>query len=198
MRSFFESMTPWPRNDGALHVYALPDDAVADRLEELSTRLDGVAGLPRMPRTWLHLTVRQLSQFDDLGQAELTRLCDELGLALSGLARFELTMGAPTAHETTVNCEVEPSQPWDALVGAVRSAATSFAGDPLHPDPYGPHVTLAYATGEVDDREVRERLADAPAVGQVPIRQVHLVSVTVRPEIGTFDWTELANWELRG
>lgn len=197
MQSFFDTMPAWARNDGSLHVYALPDESVADRLESLSERLDGVAGLPRMPRAWLHFTVSRLAQFDDLGQANLTRLATAVGEGLSQQRAFDLRVGAPSVSGGSVGCVGEPSAQWDALVASVRSAAAAtFPDSPLPPGPHAPHVSLAYATGDVDAAAVASRLAGAPELGVVPIRGIHVVSVTVRPELGTFDWTELANWEF--
>ena len=46
MRSFFDYMPPWVRNEGSLHVYALPDDRARDRLVAESLRLDRIGGLP--------------------------------------------------------------------------------------------------------------------------------------------------------
>ena len=198
MHSFFDAMTPWSHNDGSLHVYALPDDDVTLRLEEQSLLLDGIGSLPRMPLPWLHFTIARLPQHDDLGQAELSRLCDLIGAALEGLPAFELQVGAPRADATAVGCVGEPSAQWDDLVAAVRGAASSFSDEALPPAPHAAHVSLGYATGDVDDAEVAARLAGAEPLGAVPVRRVHLVSVTVRPELGSFDWTELANWDLEG
>jgi len=198
MHSFFDAMAPWPHNDGALHVYALPDDDTADRLEDASFRLEGLWSLPRMPRAWLHLTVTRLAQFDDLGQAELTRLCDAIGASLVGLPAFALELGDAQVAPTAVTCTGAPSTGWDGLVAAVRGAAAAFSDAPLPPAPHAPHVSLAYATGPVDGSAVEARLAGSRPIGIVPVSRVHLVSVTVRPEVGTFDWTELANWDLEG
>ncbi|GAA4908011.1 hypothetical protein GCM10025789_29420 [Tessaracoccus lubricantis] len=195
MRSFFEQMTPWTRNDGSLHVYALPADDVRDRLDQAAARLDGVPNLPVMPAAWRHFTVRRLAQFDDLKHADLSRLAQHLTDELDGVKAFELNLGAPQAQPVAVEC-IAPSTPeWVALVDAVARAAEAFGGEVLGA-PYGPHVSLAYATGDVDEAELIRRLADAPEVGPAVIGSVHLVSVTVRPELGWFDWVELANWTL--
>ncbi|MHA6524376.1 2'-5' RNA ligase family protein [Tessaracoccus sp. G1721] len=196
MQSFFDSMTPWDHNDGSLHVYVLPDDDVADRIEKLQARIDGVTGLPPMPRAWLHFTVNRLAQFDDLSMAELTRLAESLTAELAGVAAFDLEVGAPQVHNVAVECVAEATPGWDALVDAVRRAALATFGGTMPDRPYAPHVSLAYATAEVSDDELRERLDGAPAVGRVRVGKVHLVSVTVRPEVGTFDFVELANWSL--
>ena len=196
MRSFFDYMPPWVRNEGSLHVYALPDDRARDRLAEESLRLDGVVGLPRMPEPWLHLTVSRLSQFDDLSHAELTRLAEALGREGEGLGAFDVALGAPAAGAHTVGCSAPSSPQWEALVSGVRRAASDTFGGELPPPPHAPHASLAYATGDVDDTLVASRLVGAAEIGLVRIDRVHLVSVTVRPDLGTFDWIELANVDL--
>ena len=151
MRSFFDYMPPWVRNEGSLHVYALPDDRARDRLAEESLRLDGIVGLPRMPEPWLHLTVSRLSQFDDLSHAELTRLAEALGREVEGLGAFDVALGAPAAGAHTVGCSAPSSPQWEALVSGVRRAASDTFGGELPPPPHAPHASLAYATGDVDD-----------------------------------------------
>ena len=196
MRSFFDYMPPWVRNEGSLHVYALPDDRARDRLAEESLRLDGIVGLPRMPEPWLHLTVSRLSQFDDLSHAELTRLAEALGREVEGLGAFDVALGAPAAGAHTVGCSAPPSPQREALGSGVRRAASDTLGGELPPPPHAPHASLAYATGDVDDTLVASRLVGAAEIGLVRIDRVHLVSVTVRPDLGTFDWIELANVDL--
>jgi len=196
MQSFFDSMTPWDHNDGSLHVYVLPDEGVADRIEQLQARIDGVPGLPLMPRAWLHFTVNRLAQFDDLSMAELTRLAEALTAELAGVAAFDLAVGAPQVHDVAVECVAEATPGWDALVDGVRRAALATFGGTMPDRPYAPHVTLAYATGDVSDEGLRARLDGAQALGRVHVGKAHLVSVTVRPEVGTFDFVELANWTL--
>ncbi|MBB1515523.1 2'-5' RNA ligase family protein [Tessaracoccus sp. MC1679] len=196
MQSFFASMTPWDQPDGSLHVYVLPDDEAADRLEDLQSRLAGVPNLPVMPRAWLHFTVNRLAQFDDLSMAELTRLGDALTVELAGVPAFDLEVGAPEVHDVAVECVAGSTSGWESLVDAVRRAALATFGGTMPDRPYAPHVTLAYATGEVSDDEVRGRLTGAAPVGRMRVATAHLLSVTVRPELGWFDFIELANWSL--
>ena len=141
------------------------------------------------------LELAQLSRADK--DHALRALADAIDARLSAIGAFDLRVGAPRATDNAVDCTAEPSPEWDALVAAVRGAAVeAFPEDELPAGPHAPHVALAYAVGEVPDAELEARLADAPEVGTVPIRGLHLVSVTMRPEVGTFDWTELANWEF--
>ena len=199
MRSFFDAMTPWPRKEGALHVYALPDDDTRDTLAAISERLDGIEGLPRMPLPWLHLTITRYGQFDGIGSMPLQDLAEAIDQELVGVGPFDIELGAPTVSGNTVTCEAPSVPEWERLVSGVRRAVSVLGDDEeLPPAPHGPHVTLAYANGDVDDALVTGRLADAPAVGTLRIDRVFLVSVTVRPELGSFDWMELANWSLKG
>ncbi|GAB3820386.1 hypothetical protein GCM10028820_26190 [Tessaracoccus terricola] len=199
MRNFFEQMEPWARNDGSLHLYVLPDEEVGERLAEVQSLFEDVPGLPAMPRPYLHLTLQRLAQFDDeLKQAELSRLGATLTEALARVAPFDLTLGAPAVEETAVVSTAAASAEWDALHAAVVSGVTAVLTDELPSAPHAPHVTLAYAIGDVPDADASARLAAIGPVGTLRVSEVHLVSVTIRPEVGIFDFTHLANWSLAG
>lgn len=73
MRSFFEAMAPWPRQEGSLHLYVLPDDGARQRCIAAQEALGVIDHLPTMPPAFLHLTLQRLRQFDDLSQAEPPR-----------------------------------------------------------------------------------------------------------------------------
>lgn len=196
MRNFFDSTAPWERNDGSLHLYVVPDTALGDRLVEAQARLQGIPDLPTLPRPWLHFTINRLAQFDDIGQRELSRLADALTQRLVDVPAFDLELGEPVVQDTAVEVVAAPTPGWDLLVTAVRDAALDTFGGTMPDSPHAPHVSLAYATGPVDDGWVREKLAGLRPLGRFQVGAVHLVSVTVRPELGVFDFVELANWPL--
>ncbi|HMR50619.1 MAG TPA: hypothetical protein PKE40_14060 [Arachnia sp.] len=197
MRSFFDAMAPWPQQEGSLHLYVLPDDAARERLRTAQEALAGIAHLPLMPPAYLHFTVQRLTQFDDLPQAELSRVAGHLTTRIDELGRFALHLGAPARHETAIEITAAPSGEWDALVAAVRRGLVdAFPGDDLLPPPHAPHLSLAYATGPASDDAVERALEQVSPIGEVIVDGVQLVSVTVRPELGIFDFTELAGWEL--
>jgi len=197
MRSFFEAMAPWPQNEGSLHLYVLPDEATRERLRTAQEALAGIDHLPLMPPAYLHFTLQRLSQFDDLPQAELSRLAEHLTTQIDGLGRFAMHLGGPTLHETAIEITAAPSDEWDALVAAVRRGlGNAFPDDGLLPPPHAPHLSLAYATGPASDELVTEALIGLAPIGEVVVDGLQLVSVTVRPELGIFDFTELAGWPL--
>ena len=199
MESFFDIMQPWPRNHGALHLYVLPSGSALERLAAAQALLEGIDGLPLQPEPYLHLTLQRMTQFDeDLTQRDLTRLGDALAESLVGQAAFSVELGRPEVVGTGVTCEGETPPGWSSLSAAVRAGIVAALGEepPLPPPPHGPHVSLSYATGSVSDDEVTARLAAAEPIGQLDVEEVHLVSVTVRPEIGIFDFTNFASWPL--
>ncbi len=197
MKSFFENMEPWRKPEGSLHLYVLPNEEETDRLIEAQAALTGIDDLPLMPASYLHCTVQRLAQFDeDITQAQYTRLGDALADLCSGLSPFELALGAPQADDVAVGCWGNPSDDWDHLVHGCRETVAESWGGEAPASPAAPHVSLAYAKGPVDDDVVATRLAESEQLGTVYVGTLHLVSVTVRPERGTFDFTELANWDL--
>lgn len=199
MQSYFDQMVPWARNDGALHLYVLPSPEEIDGYAGVRERLADLDGLPLMPESYLHLTLQKLAHFDDeLTQPQLSRLGASLTEALGSVPAFDVALTAPAVGATGVVCEGVTSSAWDALVSATRAGVVAALGkDPELPaPPHGPHLTLSYATGTVDDVAATSRLAAAAVAQTIRVDTVHLVSVTVRPEQGIFDFTHLANWDL--
>lgn len=197
MESFFERMEPWRKPEGALHLYALPDDDETERFMAAGRALLDVEHLPLMPEAYLHATVQRLPQFDDeVSQADLTSLGAALGRLCAELPAFDLYFDRPVADEVAVVCGASASAEWDALVAGCREVVADTWGVAPPAAPAGPHVSLAYATGAVSRELVGQRLAEADPIGTVRVDALHLVSVTVRPERGTFDFTSLANWDL--
>lgn len=199
MQSYFAQMEPWSHNDGALHLYVLPSEEEVDRVAPTMERWVDVEGLPPMPLPYLHLTLQKLAHFDDeLTQPQLSRLGISLSEVLGAVPAFDVDLAAPRVADTSITCEGASSPAWNDLVTAVRAGVVAALGDEpaLPAPPHGPHLTLSYATAEVDDAVVEARL-DGVAVPQtVRVDTVHLVSVTVRPERGIFDFTHLASWDL--
>lgn len=197
MKSFFATMEPWRKAEGSLHLYALPDQEERARLVVAQEALNGIEGLPLMPASYLHCTVQRLAQFDeDVTQAHYTQLGEALAVMCAALKPFDLDFGAPLATELSVGCWTARSGAWDRLLqGCRETVASTWGGDTPAP-PTAPHLSLAYAKSPVDDAVVAARLANVPPIGTLHVGTLHLVSVTVRPERGTFDFTELANWDL--
>ena len=199
MENFFARMEPWRKREGALHLYVLPSDDDVERFTAAREALSDIEHLPLMPEPYLHCTVQRLAQFDDeVTQPDLTRLGTILDETCSTLPAFTLELGPARAGEVAVESWAAPSPDWDVLVEASRSSVTQAWDTPPPAAPAGPHLSLAYATDPVPHDLVDARLAALGPLGTLRVDTLHLVSVTVRPERGTFDFTSLANWELTG
>lgn len=197
MESFFEAMTRWRKPEGALHLYVLPNEEALDRFVDIGEVLAGIEHLPLMPASYLHGTVTRLGHHDeDITQARYTLLGDALQSFCSDLGPFTLTFGPPGIHGNAVVCTASPSREWNELVAGCRRTVSQSWGGELPAPPAVPHLSLAYAKGNVDDAQVSARLADVAPLGEMRVATLHLVSVTARAERGTFDFTELANWDL--
>lgn len=198
MHNFFEYMKSWKRNDGALHLYVLPEpEELLDRLVDAQESLAGIPQLPPMPRSWLHATVQRMPKFDDeVTQVELTEFGRVMTDELAGVPGFTLPLGPPIARQASVECSATSTEAWDELLSAVRRSVRAVWAEALPDRPYGPHVSLSYAVANVPDEEITARLAGMRPLGDMKVSQVHLVSVTARPELGVFDFTSLASWDL--
>ncbi|MGV8846210.1 2'-5' RNA ligase family protein [Tessaracoccus sp.] len=197
MDSFFERMEPWRKAEGSLHLYVLPSDDEAERFASAQAAIAGIEHLPLMPEAYLHCTVQRLPQFDDeVTQADYTELGDALGALCSELAAFDLRFLQPQADAFGVTCQAQASPAWDALVNGCRMVITDTWGMEPPAPPASPHLSLAYATGAVADGVIESRVENVAPMGSMSVSRLHLVSVTVRPARGTFDFTSLANWDL--
>ena len=197
MESFFARMEQWRKPEGSLHLYVLPDEDEAQRFAAAQVAIAGIEHLPLMPEAYLHCTVRRLAQFDDeVPQPDYTRLGDALDVLCSRLPAFDLHFRAPQADDVAVGCWAADSPEWDALVAGCEAVVVDTWGVQPPAAPTAPHLSLAYATGTVPHDLIEARLADVAPVGTIRVARLHLVSVTVRPERGTFDFTSLANWDL--
>lgn len=197
MDSFFERMDPWRKAEGSLHLYVLPSDDEAERFASAQAAIAGIEHLPLMPEAYLHCTVQRLSQFDDeVAQTDYTQLGDALAAFCSQVPAFDLRFLQPQAHAAGVLCQAEDSPAWDALVNGCRTVITDTWGTEPPAPPTAPHLSLAYATGAVETDVVESALGSVEPLGSIAVTRLHLVSVTVRPGRGTFDFTSLANWDL--
>lgn len=197
MDSFFERMDPWRKPEGSLHLYVLPNDDEREILFEVQQSLIGVDELPMMPAGYLHATVLRLAQFDeDVSQKEYSRLGETMDEFCATLHPFDLHFGRPLPDDVALSCWAPSTAAWEQLLGGCRATVAGTWGMEPFAAPVGPHVSLGYAKGRVDDALLAEKLEGVCGPGPLHVAKLHLVSVTVRPELGTFDFIQLANWDL--
>lgn len=189
MKSFFDSMT-WPRSAGRLHVYAFANPAVARMADAYHEVIDR-PGLPRQPDEFLHVTIEQIQRYaDDLPAEQIAALVAALAKHIAAVPAFDLTIGPALLTYSAVGFDAVPDEPWAQLRQAVRTAAVETFGDdgvkPMH-GPGAPHITLAYATREVEFDSLT-LLKVRAGRATLPVNEVHLVAVTQNPATGVYSW----------
>lgn len=139
MHNFFSEVAGWPRLEGALHLYALPNAEFAERAAEASSRLAGIANLPLMPSAYFHFTLQRLAQFDDLlSAAQLSDLGERLNQVADTTSSFVLDFGQLESTSNSVVSWARPNETWDRLLVAIRDALSAVSSDPLPIGPPGP------------------------------------------------------------
>lgn len=197
MDSFFERMEPWRKSEGSLHLYVLPAEDERELFFNVQQSLAGIENLPLMPAAYLHATLLRLAQFDeDVSQKEYSRLGREIDEFCATLEPFDLDFGPPVADDVALCCWATATPAWEQLTQGCRATVERAWGVEPFASPAVPHVSLAYAKGMVNGDLVAATLEGVASPGRIRVDKVHLVSVTARPERGTFDFTELANWDL--
>ena len=197
MQSFFTRRpdATWTQQK-RLHVYLLPhDDAVAAVAAAYQNRLDErlVSGrLSRIPRRWLHMSVEKLNvHLDDLREAERAALIENLRAQLATVPEFVLQIGPHLVSAHALELDAWPDEPWHRLRQAVRDGATAALGKDAIAPMSGlgrPHITLGYATGEIDLESHFGALNHVRGRASTTVDTAHLVAVDQHPDRGLYTW----------
>lgn len=201
MRRFFERAdTRWRRPRGALHLYVVPDEAdpVRERFDAQEVALRTCPGLAMQPNRYLHATIQRLDLYrDEISEERWQALVRELGDALARHEPFPLRFAVAQPREYAIEAVAEPTAQWTALVAGIREAiAAAGFGAALTDPPYGPHYTLAYCTGDVDEERIREALRPVIAPTDLTVRRVSLVGVEQRLDAGIFTFDDVFEWTI--
>lgn len=187
MEDFFATtVDDWTDPAGMLHAYLVPDAAAVDRLLPSVAAVGTLPFLAAQPAQALHATILRLPFRADLGPDELTALA--AAAAERASSPITLTFGAPAPVVNSVLVRATPGPEWDALVDHVRESAAAALGEDArrYGPPFGPHMTLAYATASGSDQEVVATLGDAAPLGPVTFTEVAWCAVHQNRAEGTY------------
>jgi len=145
---------------------------------------------------WLHLTMQGIAFSDELDPGQADQLAAAVRERLVGTASCEFAVHRPMVGSDGVYLPAVPAGRLAELRGRVAAAA----GDLLAPNPlyalpgqgngtFSPHVSIAYANGDLPREAMLSRLArvDAPAV-TVPVREVTMLNL--RRDHRRWAWTD--------
>ncbi|WP_433604876.1 2'-5' RNA ligase family protein [Prescottella agglutinans] len=206
MRSLFDlSLTDWPQDHNALHVYALPDfDTTV--LAPIQNAIRDTAVCSVQPTKFLHATVTRVPAFLDTTPTETLReLQAGLDETVAKVAPFTVELAGPHVSPDSVELGGQRSPEWDRLVESVRScAAAVLGGVEMPPEPSAPHVSLGYGTREVASEPLIAELA-CLAAGREPqlvlpmrITDVQLLAVHQDAVAGIYTWDTISSHVFGG
>jgi 2'-5' RNA ligase len=167
MKDFF---TPrrgrWPAGREHLHWHALLDpEWTHEHLCEPYSELTGLdAGLvPVQPRS-IHITVLHVARpFASLTEPQLQEMTAAMREECATLPPFDVTIERPQVSGSALVCPIRPGQQMRALWQCAADISRSVLGDDVAILPsrdYYPHVSLGYATREVESGPFKVWLSD--------------------------------------
>ena len=202
---FATTVDDWTDPAGMLHAYLVPDATTLGRLAPVVAAISQLDYLAPQPIDALHATIQRFPfLIRDLDGAALGRL---RGIATDDgtrLAPVRLRFDAPAPVVNAVLIRAVGDDQWAGLLRVVRGAATAALGPRAehYGPPFGPHITLAYATATGDDGEIASALAadssTAAPVGEMVFREIAWCAVHQNREAGTYTFETLFATPLSG
>ena len=201
MDDFFATVIDrWPAGREDLHWHLLPDPEQAraglfEPYQELTHRDNVVPVAP----PWYHVTSLHSVPAASLSAGQLDRIIEEVRRRCETIGPFELTLDRPTIGQVAVECAGRPGAATRALWRAAADSTTTVLGNdiPVIPEVYYPHMSLAYAVGHTDHRQMKAWLSDhdiPPFV--MPVTAISLVAQS--HDRRTITWRHLLDIPLLG
>lgn len=181
MEDFFATVAEhWPAGREDYHWHVLPGtELLRERLRRPYDGLLEREELAAVGPEYMHVTIQHLAPVSDITDAELTDIVNLTRDGCASFAPFAVIAGRAEAWETSVVCPLRPGYLLGQLWHVVTSATRTVAGSRLaiHPAVFHPHMALAYATGHVEQAEIRAWLADCEATDVAfPVTRLVLVA----------------------
>ena len=179
MRDFFAAVgNRWPAKTDHYHWLVLPEPRLIRQYIRQYRDAASRPGLAFVRSAWSHITVQHLAPVSQLPWDEVTRITQIVRRQCACIEPFQVTAGPPRIDPGGIICPVggpRLQDLWDTVVDAgLKITGNRFE---VRPDPYIPHLTLAYAYGDVDDERTLRHLAGLPAATlDIPVTKVSLVA----------------------
>lgn len=189
-----------PQRRWEVYVRPDPDDkrlmAFIRQCRQIGTQVGGDALVP-VSDAFLHATVLQVSVPSiEVGEARRVSLIEQLHAEAAGLQPFAVTVGGPSAGESSVMLNLDqdlPGEPWAELSERVTAVVRRVVGDSaLAAVPPPPHLTCAYGARQVDSGPIQSALRRRlrPQFVTTVIDSVWLLEVRQDAAAHTYTWDE--------
>ncbi|MDP9792551.1 hypothetical protein J2S43_001063 [Catenuloplanes nepalensis] len=168
METFFgpRLLHHWPARRPDLHWHILPPPAAAARLTDAYAALTDRAGLAAVDAAWLHCTLLHSAPVAVVSDAHRADIIAAVRDICTRITPWQMTVERPVPGPVAIEAAITPGQPARQLCRLITDVTYQVAGfDPGTPHPadgYYPHMSLAYATDDVPDRDLRVWLSDNP------------------------------------
>ncbi|SOD67088.1 2'-5' RNA ligase superfamily protein [Streptomyces zhaozhouensis] len=191
----------WPAGRADLHWHLLFDPATTEQhLVEPYRAITHHPGLAPVPARWLHLTVLHAGPVANYQPDELAHVTKLVADECASLKPFDLLIDRPSVGRVAIECAARPGAParrlWE-LTSNVDAAVTG-GRNPLIPNTYYPHLSLAYGTAgphRATRTTLKAILSDLPG-GPVTLRATHLSLVAQSHDRHHITWTPITNIPL--
>jgi 2'-5' RNA ligase len=160
-------------------------------------RLAGLPGLDLIAPAWLHLTTCIVGFADEVPAQTIETMVLEARRRLAAVAPITVRFGRVWYSPQAVVLPAEPIRALDPVLDAVRSAAAEAGCDgQVEGDPWLPHVSVAYSSGDWPVEPIATALGLRLPPIEVAMRSVSLVAQT---QVGrSWQWRPVAEVPLAG
>ena len=156
--------------------------------------LADVPGLDLVPDQWLHLTMQGLGFAQDV--VDVATILDAARVRLAAIPAFDVSFDRPAVTPEAIRWEAAPGEP----VAAVRDAIRAAIGDvwpevPEKADGFGPHISIAYSSGNGPAAPVMAAIAAAPSA-PATARITHADLILLNRDNRMYEWEPVASVQL--
>ncbi len=181
MDDFFATIDErWPAGREDYHWHVLPgSEMLRDRILRPYLPITEQPGLVPVRPEFLHVTIQHLAAVSEISATELDRIVWLVRDRCANIAPFVVTPSRAEAWEHGIVCPIRPGYLPASLWRIACSAYKEATGGrfPILPAVFHPHLSMAYATGQVESDPIRAWLADCDAPEfALPVTKLVLVA----------------------
>lgn len=182
MEDFFATLLHrWPEGRQHYHWHVLWDtELMRERLfEPYQALTHDRDGLGPVPPQWMHMTIQHFAPVDELDNDDLKEITRLVRNGCQDIGPFEVVIDQPQTWQYGLVCPIRPGEAVRRLWRLVVQAGRQVTGErfEIRPEPFYPHLTLAYPHGHVDHRPLRVWLSDCDIEPvRLPVTALSLVA----------------------
>ncbi|MGP4030011.1 2'-5' RNA ligase family protein [Actinomadura sp. 3N407] len=162
-------------------------------------RLADIPGLHMTPAEWLHITTHVAGSTDEITNTQQQDMLAMAQVLLTRIPPVNVTLGRILYHPEAIAVAVQPTDPLVRIREAIQETTlkvTGSEGSTEGPDPWTPHMTIAYSETDQPAGPLISALGR-----ELPTRHVTIDTVTLVVQRGAerlWDWHPVGHARLLG